>query len=892
MRRWMTLLAVMAFTVATVLSTSTAEARYWHDKAGKSQAKKGDAGEAKKPKLKPFGEVSKGFTKIPGLFDFYFDKDENKALMAVKKDQLGKMYLCNMTRTAGDGDFFDAGAQTGYFPFELKRVGDQLQFLVANLEVRADSAAPMSRALDRSISYSIYGSTKVLSNPDTAGAFLIDPADIFIQDVPNVGYFLGQQARTGHRFDKTNSYFGGIKSFPQNTEVPVNLHYSTNQPVGGAVAASPYSMMLTYHYSLSTIPETPDFRPRVADERAGYFLTMYMDYSALDDPTGMVRYCNRWNLKKKDPNAAVSDPVEPIVFWIENTTPTEYRPAVKAGIEFWQKAFEKAGFSNAIIAKEMPDTADWDPADVRFSTVRWFVSPGAGYAVGPSRANPFTGQIYDADVRISADFVRGMFTYADRFLNPLAYGLPENDDKPFNAGDEVWQRYHDAHLCDYGPKSAVVAAEGMAHLQMRNTLDDKNELTKKYVNEYIQELVAHEVGHCLGLRHNFKASTCFTRAQQTDKNFVAQNGVVSTVMEYAPPNLVPDGVPQPDFYTIVPGPYDLYVIEYGYKDFSNLTAEQEKLELEKMASKAGGDPKLAYGTDEDCFGNSPLAIDPYATQFDLGADPIAYWKMRIDLSKELWSKVEREFEKPGASYAKMRSVFGMGWSAFSGSANVVRFVGGIENVRTRVGDPGNRLPLNPIPAAKQREALQYIVDEVWSAKHFNFSPQLLAKLQAERLPDLAGSIYNMTRLDYPVNNMARNVMTAPLNYIYNPITLSRISDIERLYGQGQDVYKMPEIFQDVRRAIWSEAINNRNANAFRRNLQRAHLQRLADIVTDRTMGFPEDAVTLARVDLRALRGALQTAVGGGNLDTITRGHYEESLAVINAALEASLDLKL
>ncbi len=891
MRRTLMLLVLFTFTATLLISTHSAEARYWQNKSSQSSSKKKpEAAEAKKPKLKPFAEVAKGLTKVPGLFDFYVDKDENKVLMAVRKDQFNKTFLCNMTRSSGDGSYFDAGAQTGSFPFEFQRVGEQLLFSMVNLRIRADSTAAMSRALDRSITQSIFGSTKILSNPDTSGAVLVDPTEIFVQDVGNVGYFLGQQGKTGFRFDKGNSYFGTIKSFPQNSEVDVHLHYGTNQPNDAETLPSPYSMILGYHYSLSTLPES-DYRPRIADERAGYFLTLYQDYSALDKDQPYVRYINRWNLKKKDPNAEISEPVEPIVFWIENTTPPEYRAAVKAGIEFWQGAFETAGFRNAIIAKEMPDTADWDPADVRFSTVRWFVSPGAGYAVGPSRANPFTGQIYDADVRISADFVRGMFTYAERFIEPLAYGRTESDERLRNPGDDQYTHAHFGELCDYGPKSAELAAEGMATLMLRSTLGDKSELTQKYVNEYITELVAHEVGHCLGLRHNFKASAAYTRAQQTDKDFVSKNGVVSTVMEYAPPNLVPDGVPQPDFYTIRPGTYDKWVIEYGYKESNALTKEDEYEELKKLASKAG-DPKYAFATDEDCFGNSSRAIDPYATQFDLGSDPMAYWKMRIDLGKEIWGKVESEFEKPGYTFQRLRNVFAYGWGGFTaGGSQMARFIGGIENSRARIGDPGGKLPFTPIPAAKQREALKFIADNIWAADAFQFSPVLLAKLQPERLPDFNWSVYAMQRIEYPLHNQVRNVQSNPLNYIYNPTTLARVNDIEKLYKSGEDVYTMTEIFQDVRRSIWAEVINSRNVNSYRRNLQREHLAILVDMITDKTSPYPDDARTLARVDLRALKGAIVTALNA-NTDTITRGHLEESLALINAALEASLDLKI
>ncbi|MGB5138075.1 MAG: zinc-dependent metalloprotease, partial [Candidatus Zixiibacteriota bacterium] len=456
---------------------------------------------------------------------------------------------------------------------------------------------------------------------------------------------------------------------------------------------------------------------------------------------------------------------------------------------------------------------------------------------------------------------------------------------------DQYMHAHFNELCDYGPRSAELAAEGMATLMTRSTLGDKTELTQKYVNEYIAELVAHEVGHCLGLRHNFKASAAYTRAQQSDKAFVDQNGVVSTVMEYAPPNLVLDGVPQPDFYTTAPGTYDKWVIEYGYKEVNALTKEAEYEELKKMATKAG-DPKYAFATDEDCFGNSSRAIDPYATQFDLGSDPLEYWKMRIALGKEIWSKVEGEFEKPGYSYQRLRNVFGYGWGGFTGGgAQMARFIGGIENSRARIGDPGGKLPFTPIPAAKQREALKFLADNIWSTDAFQFSPTLLAKMQPERYPDFNWSVYEMQRIEYPIHNQVRVVQTTPLNYIYNPTTLSRVSDIEKLYKPGEDVYTMTEIFQDVRRAIWSEVIAGKNVNSYRRNLQRKHLEILMSLVTDKQPSYPDDARTLARVDLRTLKGAINTAMAG-NPDTITRGHLEESLAMINAALEASLDLKI
>ena len=888
MRRFTKFLIVFAFAVIAFIGTHNANAGYW-EKHSTAQAKPKEQGPgpAKKDNEKPFNEVIKGFDKIPGLFDFYVNKKDGSVFMAVKPDQLNRIFLCGMTRSAGDGSYFDSGAQTGDFPFEIKQVGKKIQFLQVNTRFHADSTSAMSRAMGRSISYSIFGSTTVASLPDDKGSILIDPSGILVTDVGNIGYFLGNEGKTGFRFDKENSNFGTIKSFPLNSEIDVVLHYKTDKPNPVPALDNPYSMLLTYHYSFSTLPET-DYKPRLADDRVGYFNTIYQDYTHIDAEEPYVRYIDRWKLEKKDPTAALSEPKEPIVFWVENTTPEEYRDDVMKGVLFWNKAFEKAGFKNAMVCKIMPDTADWDPADVRFNTIRWFVSPGAGYAVGPHRSNPFTGQIYDADVRISADFVRYMFSYAESFLEPISMG--KQNPIPHNPGDYLdidWR-----NICDYGEQSSRLAAEGLAVLDVTTPFDVLPALSQKYIHEYIQELVSHEVGHTLGLRHNFKASTAWSRDQQTDPDFTAKNGVVGTVMEYAPPNLSPEGKPQADFYTVTPGPYDMWAIEYGYKPIDAANPWAEKKELDKIASRAS-EPQLAYGTDEDCYGNSARAVDPYATQFDLGSDPLEYWKMRVALSKKLWANLETKFEKPGQNYKKLRNVFAFGWGTFSaGGANVARFIGGISNHRDHIGDPNGRLPFEPVPAAKQREAMKFIVDNVWSGNAFQFSSNFLNKLQPERLEDFNGVPFTLQRIDYPLHSQVLAVQSAPLHMILNPATLNRISDIEEHYAKGTDVYSMTEVFSDVRKAIWSEAVAGQNVSATRRNLQREHLDILVDMVTNTTSPYPDDARTLARVDLRALKSALSNDINSATLNTISKGHYEDALARINAALDASINLKM
>ncbi|MGH8016202.1 MAG: DUF5117 domain-containing protein, partial [Candidatus Zixiibacteriota bacterium] len=411
-----------------------------------SQRSKGNkSADSKKPgaksdKEKPYAELIKDKVKKEGLFTFYLDTLDNSVLMEIKPEHFGPYFLCNMARATSDGTFYDTGPPGNSFPFYFKRVGKNILMLEKNLRVRADSTSTMRDVVAEGISDHLYGSVEIKSTPhDSTKSVLVDPTSLFVLDADNTSYYLGQQAKTGVGFDPKNSYFEQIKSFPHNSEIDVMLHFKSSKPNSGVTLQSGESFFHKYHFSLSSLPVT-DYVPRLADNRVGNFVTMYLDYSDLDTESPYVRYVERWNLKKKNPEARVSEPVEPIVYWIENTVPVEYRDAIAEGIEFWNQSFERIGFRSAVIAKQMEDTASWDPLDTRYSTIRWIYSPGV-YAIGPSRSNPFTGQIYDADIGMSADFVRAMFNNMENFIKPVSFdGYSEGESELLNPGPVRYDR--------------------------------------------------------------------------------------------------------------------------------------------------------------------------------------------------------------------------------------------------------------------------------------------------------------------------------------------------------------------------------------------------------------------------------------------------------------------
>ena len=267
-------------------------------------------------------------------------------------------------------------------------------------------------------------------------------------------------------------------------------------------------------------------------------------------------------------------------------------------------------------------------------------------------------------------------------------------------------------------------------------------------------------------------------------------------------NFSPEGRPQGDYFQTALGPYDYWAIEYAYQPIEAKGQEAEQRVLDKIASR-GADPTLSYGTDEDAF-EDPRGIDPTCNRWDLGSDPIAFYTDRISLAKELWTKIQGQFEKEGNRYQKCRSVFERGIHQYRiAVTNVTKFIGGIYHRRDHVGDPKGRIPFEPVSAARQREALKFLTTHVFGPDAFSFSPELLNRLAPERFVDFTEAIWETKRIDYPVHDVVLSLQLTPLDRLYDPVLLSRVLDIELRYASGQETFTMSDMFQAVREALWS-----------------------------------------------------------------------------------------
>jgi hypothetical protein len=853
------------------------------------------------PKEKAFADVVKDAQVVKGLFTLY--RTDEKVFLEILPEQFEKIYLVSMTIDSGIGERgFYAAAMAGEAPIVFHKQGKNVQLVVKNTRFLAENG-PMQRAVARSFSDSIMGITKIESLPHPERkSVLIDLGAFVLTDLPMLSYDLEATFRIPYRFDPKNSVFGTVKGFPKNVEIETIAHYATERPplppmLPPGAPAPPLppppanlpdvrSMLFHLRYSISERPQT-GYRPRLADARVGHFVNSIEDYSDDNRYTTTRRFINRWHLEKKDPSAALSPPKQPIVFWLENTIPVKYRDAIRDGVLMWNKAFERIGFQNAIEVKQQPDDADWDPGDSRYSTLRWFAGyPDPGFAQGPSRTDPMTGQIYDADIRFSEAMTRFFRREAQEQIYPVAMPWEYATPRTFVA---PWSVVNSTYQCDFA-NGAVRDAEFAFDLLVARGMDPNGADADKFIKDFLREIAAHEVGHTLGLRHNFRASTIHTLEQAQDPNITARDGLTGSVMDYIPTNIAARGGKQGEYHQSTLGPYDYWAIEYAYKPIDSPTVEGEQNELRKIAARAA-EPQLAYDTDEDAGFGPGLDMDPVVNRFDLGTDPLKYYAHRIGLGQEIWNNMEQRLEKPGESYQVLRRSFN---SALGQTAQALfltsKYIGGMYHYRSFVGDPGNRLPFEPVSADRQRQALQLLRDNLFSPTAFQFKPQLLNKLENERFIDFNN--FTPARQDVPIHQIVLNLQRQVLDRIFLPTVLSRIQDSELRVAAPAEPFTLGLLFTEIQDSIWAEtktAGSSVNINSYRRSLQREHLRKMIGMVL-RDGAAPEDARTLARQSLISLRGQLQRAVSrpGSTTSLEVRAHLNESIARIDEALKGGL----
>jgi hypothetical protein len=652
---------------------------------------------------------------------------------------------------------------------------------------------------------------------------------------------------------KEKTKFASIRNYPKNTDVIVEYVYDNPAPAngGGPDVTDARSVTVKIQHSIIEMPKN-NFKPRYDDPRIGYFMQQIEDMTT-QKATPYKDVINRWNLEKKDPSATLSEPIEPITWWIENTTPEEFRPTIKEAILTWNQAFEKAGFKNAIRCEVQPDTASWDAGDIRYNVLRWTSSPFPPFGgYGPSFVNPKTGQIIGADIMLEYVF----------FTNRL------KQEKLFDATAQTFQanEFNQNNFCDIGNYFSQATQFGNAALMAYSATDVEK---SNYIKQSLYYLVLHEVGHTFGLNHNMKASQLHSPANINNTTLTKQIGLTGSVMDYPAANIALDRTKQGQYFTTKPGPYDLWAIEFGYST-SAANEKEEADRLLKIAARSS-DPQLTFGNDADDMRAAGKGIDPRVMINDLTSDAISYSIDRMKLSNNLMKKLKSKYIKEGQSYQEMRNAYLVAAGEYNTAAGVIsRYIGGVYIDRSFPEQKSAVKPITAVSYADQKRAMKALSDYVFAPKAFDLPADLYQYLQYQRRGFSGGNE------DPKIHERVLNIQKGIFAHILSANVLKRISD-GGLYGNQ---YAVAEMMNDLTVAIFN-ADAQTAVNGFRQNLQLAYVNNLIEIVNGASFDYRAQSNALANLrKIKAIAGAAAALA-----DADSKAHRANVIYTINKGLE-------
>jgi hypothetical protein len=844
MRKHLILLALSACIAAPAFSQKKKD----KNKKGAPTA----AAEAPKPKDdKPsIASKTKNCKRIPGLFTLFRDTNTGKSYLLIKKNQLDKEFI-HFTYT--ENGVTDAGFHRGQFRgsriFKIKKHFEYIDFEQQNTGFYFNPNSELSKSSNANISHSSLAYEKIMASDEKTGEYLIDADELFLSEKLHqikpsgfpgnpMAFNLGGLSRSKTRYEQ-------LKNYPMNTDLVVRYVFENPYPINGGSeeVTDARATNVVVQHSLIEMP-ADGYKPRFDDPRIGYFSDQVNDMTT----TAAVNYrdmIHRWDLRKKDPAAAKSEPVKPIVWWIENTTPKELRSTIKAAGEAWNKAFEPLGFINAVQVKEQPDTADWDAGDIRYNVLRWTSSPNPPFGgYGPSFVNPRTGEILGADIMLEYVFV------TNRLVAEKLFEVKKADQHYCEAGHNM----HNEMLLG----AETLRAAGASEIEIT-----------KLINQSLHYLVLHEMGHTLGLQHNMKASQLLSPAQLKDKNITA-NSLIGSVMDYPAINLNGD-VNAVDYCQTAPGPYDMWAIEYGY----SLAMDDEKTEGDRLAKilSRSGEKELTFGNDADDMRAPGKAIDPRVMVNDLSSDAITYGVERIEKVQSLMRGLKNRYTS-GVSWQELRNAYGSLSGAYGQMAGIIsRYVGGVYVERVAPG-ANSIAPYTPVAYADQKRAMNALAKYAFAPNAMEIPAEITAYLQPQR----RGYNFFGTTEDPKFHSRVDAMQSGVLDHLLSTSTMLRLSD-SRLYGNK---YSVGEMLGDLTKAIFDEDLNG-NVNTFRQVLQINYTERLVAI-TGLKGNSRHDEISKARAtaQLQEISRKLKSSTG---VDKDGKDHRNYVLTLIEKALD-------
>ena len=756
-------------------------------------------------------EFTKGFKRIDGLFRTYLDFDHGYPWLFVSKNQLGPEFIYfNHSVDGPVASGHNRGRYGDSLVFTLRKIFDRIELIEQNTKLYFDPQNALAKADKANTSSAILDTESIAAEDDDG--YLIPCTNLFLREnlaqvkFSNSG---GDKAVLG-KLSEAKSKILRINGYPKNTAITTEYVFENPTPTWDSAAdvANARYITVKVQHTLIAMPES-DYKPRIDDPRIGYFTHQITDMTSTDvAPYRDV--IHRWRLVKQKPGTPLSEPVEPIVFWIENTTPVEFRDTIRTAVLKWNEAFETAGFKDAVVVKQMPDDARWDADDIEHNVLRWTSSvnpPFGGY--GPSFANPRTGEIIGADIMLEYSFITKRLLTKKLFADLGTGAETAGETKAF-----------DPHLCDAISSARNGLQFGQTMLRLQRS--DRVEMDR-LLKESLYYLCLHEVGHTLGLNHNFRGSQLHSLKDIHNAEVTEKSGLTGSVMDYPPVNIAPKGVKQGQYFTTKPGPYDHWVIKYGYSEALEDPIEEAK-RLEAIAVLSH-QPELAFANDADDMRAPGKAIDPRAMLYDMSSDAITYAEQRCEVVKGELANILKDVSDPGKSWQEVAQAFASLTKEASGSLNAIsRYVGGVYVERAVQGQAPATVPFKPVEADKQRQALAALAKYAFAPDALAAPPELYAHLQLQR----RGFDHRDDGEDPKLHERVFQIQRALLDQLLHSHTLERIEDTA-LYGNQ---LSLDEVLDTLTTAICTGNDPAFGESIMRQNLQLEYINRLINIVNN------------------------------------------------------------
>ena len=840
----------------------------------------------------PFAEVTRDAKRVDGYLPVWTREDKTWIEIPAALVDQPMFFASSVAGGIGIGGLWP-GMMGREHIVSLRRVGNTVHLLALNQLARAPAGTTLARAVRESYSDSMLGSAPLAAAPQSGtGALLVDAAVLLGGDVNGTQTTLETLFRLPYALDRGNSAIERTRAQPSGLYLTMRNHYAVPKmpappvlapgatpPNPGAQPSPPgsvpdaRSLFLSYAYTLAPLPEQP-MKTRMADPRVGFFTSSFTNFGDDTQDGRRTHFINRWRLEKKDPAAAVSEPKEPIRVVLDRNIPDPWRKPLREAAEEWNKAFEKAGYRNALSIEQQPDDADWTTTEgVRMLAVRWFAQEGPGStAVGPSQKDSRTGEILRGAAIIDENRVRVFRSRAAEAVPRWAEQMPPSTQLSAE---------HDHANCNYADIAFEEASFAFDLLVERGMLDPNSPEANRYIADALKNVTMHEIGHALGLRHNFRASIAMTPAQLRDRAYTQANGLSASVMEYNAQNLPLKGEPVADYNMLTLGAYDYWAIEYGYREYPN--SDVEKPALKALAARSEREPALAYATDQD-LGN----YDPLINQRDMSSDPLDFAQRQIKLARELW---ERTTTRPLSADEDL-TVYRRALSRLLGSMGTslpfaAKYVGGTLTARATAG--ANRPLLVPVPAAQQRAALDVVVKEIFSSASFKFDPSVLSRLGVDHHEPRGAT---QQGVDFSLPTAVLTLQRGALDTLMSDALAGRLADAESKVVEPRQLLSYFEVQTRLAKSVWSElSASNKgqgDIDSLRRNLQREHVRRLAAGLVRASVATAADVRAVHRQVALLLQSQLKVAVAAKRGSRLVQAHLEDSLETLTDALKAPL----